>query len=62
MAFLRRPCKNRPDGIEESSMKSIMWRYRDDAGRGKSHLPATSRGTRPYPGANHRFVSLPPLH
>jgi hypothetical protein len=31
MAFLRRPCKNMPGGIDESSMKSIMWRYRDDA-------------------------------
>jgi hypothetical protein len=45
MAFLRRSCKNVPGGTDETSMKAMMWPYRDGAGRIKSHLsvfePAT---------------------
>src|SRR5262245_24324407 len=29
MAFLRRSCKNVPDGTDQISMKAMMWRYRD---------------------------------
>jgi hypothetical protein len=38
MAFLRRSCKNMPGSTDENSMKAMMWRYRDVAGRTQSHL------------------------
>src|SRR6476646_1540480 len=38
MAFLRAPRKNVPRGANAISLTGLLWRYRDGALRGKSHI------------------------
>lgn len=57
MAFLSRACKNMPRGIEETSMKAMMWRYRDEARPSQITSRASQRREPHYPGANRQIVS-----